>query len=108
LNDPNIPTIAKAEVKGWKKKNPQSIPELYVCQDVINADKHLLIIQYSPATKDVSSLQGYGVGRYGKGGYGFGEYQITITMQDGTVFNALHVAEAVVKCWDGFFARHGL
>ena len=90
----------------WKTAKP--IPELCVCQDVANGNKHMKITFYTPPTADVSSKQGYGVGRFGKGGYGIGEQQIAITMTDGTTFDALGVVRAVTKLWEEFYARHAL
>jgi hypothetical protein len=108
MNADDIPASAKNEVRAWKRKQPPPIPELCVCQDVINADKHLQITRYTPATDDVTSQQGWGIGRFGKGGFGFGEHQITITMQDGAVYDALQITQAVVNFWNGFFDRHSL
>jgi hypothetical protein len=106
LQDPVVPQAARDEVGPWKTTKP--IPELSVCQDIANSNKHMKITLYSPSTADASSNQGWGVGRYGKGGYGIGEQQITITMTDGTVFDALAVVRAVTRLWEDFFARHAL
>jgi hypothetical protein len=104
LGDPTVPQAAKDEVLSWKTTPP--CLELCICKDIINTDKHLEITRYDPPTKDVSSQRGYGSGRYGKGGYGMGEKEISITMSDGTVFNALDVVHAVVGFWEEFIARH--
>ena len=104
LSDPTAPQAAKNEVLSWKPTPPCS--QLCICQDVINTDKHLKITYYYPPTKYVSSQHGYGKGRWGKGGFGIGEKEIFITMNDGTVFDALDVVQAVVKFWEDFFARH--
>jgi hypothetical protein len=106
VNDPNISNSAKDEVRSWNNKAP--IPELAVCQDIINSDKHMEITKYTPSTDDASSEQGWGLGRWGKGGYGVGEEQITLMMTDGTEFDALEIVDSVMKFWELFFTRHML
>ncbi len=104
LRDPTVPQAAKDDVLSWKTSPP--CPELAICKDIINTDKHLKIERYTPTTEDVSPQQGYDMGRWDRGGYDIGEMQISITMKDGRIFDALDVVQAVVRFWEGFFARY--
>jgi hypothetical protein len=106
VEDATVPQSAKEEVLRWKTTKP--IPELGVCQDIANSNKHMQIKFYEPDTVDATSSQGFGVGRFGRGGFGMCEQKILITMNDGTVYDALQVVCAVLKLWEDFLARHGV
>jgi hypothetical protein len=101
LNDPGTPQGAKDEVRPWNTRKP--IPELSVCQDIANSNKHLTIDRYTPSTTDASSERGWGTGGWGKGGWGESESSITFIMTDGTVINAPAVIRAVMSVWEDFF-----
>jgi hypothetical protein len=101
LFDPRVPKAAKDEVLSWNKTPP--CPQLCICKDIINSGIHMITTRYYPPTADASSQKGFGIGRYG---YGVGKKQITITMKDGRVFDALEVTRTMIEFWEGFFARH--
>jgi hypothetical protein len=106
VQDPSIPQTAKDEVTALRRNPP--VPELSICKDIINSNKHMKITYYTPSTTDATSEQGFGVGRFGKGGFGVGEESINFAMDDGRVFNALYVVQAVLTFWGDFFKRHGI
>ena len=97
----------------WVRKDPEitgvdvqalySNPVLKICGDLANAGKHFELDKRSPVTKSVSSKQGWGVGRYGRGGYGVGEEEITIELNDGTQISFLGFVRDVVAVWAAFF-----
>jgi hypothetical protein len=62
--------------------------------------------QSQAVTQEVKSEAGFGVGRYGVGGFGVGEEEITITLNDGSVFGAIDFASQVIAAWQNFFTQH--
>ena len=104
-NDPALPASAK--------KNP-AIKGLYndkwlkICGDLATAGKHFKVIDRPLETSSATSLQGFGLGRYGKGGWGEGEESIEIQLNDGTTFDSLDLVQGVVTTWRTFFSAHGI
>jgi hypothetical protein len=104
-NDPTVATTATTN---------SSIAFLYgdkllkVCGDIATASKHFTLTKRVPITADVSSQQGWGVGRWGKGGWGLGEESIEVTLNDGSKYSALDFVNRVLQIWDQFFISHGM
>jgi hypothetical protein len=70
--------------------------------------KHFTLTTRVPISKDAATESGFGVGRFGVGGFGEGEQEITITLNDGTVMNALDFVQDVLGVWKRFFATHAI
>jgi len=104
-NDPSVPQSAKcdSEVQGLYNDR-----WLKVCGDLATASKHFSLTKRRPITSSVTSSQGYGIGRYGKGGYGIGEEAIEINLSDGRTYDALELVEKVLDKWQCFFNKHGI
>ena len=98
----------------WVRKDPafagayvQALytnPALRICGDLANAGKHFELDKRVPVTKAASSMQGWGVGRYGRGGYGVGEEEITVELNDGTQISCLDFVREVLTAWQPVFA----
>lgn len=104
-NDPSVPPRAKTQ---------SELDSLYgdhwlrLCGDIATAAKHFELLSRKPITSEVTSAQGYGLGRYGRGTYGMGEEQITIKLHDSTTYSASEVIAGVRSAWFGFFGKHRL
>jgi len=103
-NDPSVPATAKAAsvVQGLYKDK-----WLKVCGDLATASKHFTFTSRVPITSSAATVQGFGLGRYGKGGYGVGEESIEVQLNDGTSFHCLDLVQGVVGSWQSFLA-HGI
>ena len=101
--DHSVPQSAKDDLK-----NIYANKYFQICRDLANASKHMIITEYQPSTGDVSSQQGYGVGRFGKGSFGVGEESIKITYSDGSVISILELKNEMIFLWTDFFHRHGI
>jgi hypothetical protein len=104
-NDPAVPGAAKQHsvIQGLYADRT-----LKICGDLANSVKHFTLTSRTPITKDTDAEGGFGVGRYGMGGYGEGEEEIVITLNDGTVLNALDFVQDVLTVWRTFFGAQGL
>jgi hypothetical protein len=110
--------ITAFHLKEWVEQDhsvPQSVKDdlgkisnnkyFQICRDLANASKHMVITRYQPSTADASSIQGWNVGRYGKGPYGVGEEGIKITHSDGSVISIIELKDNVVWLWKDFFHK---
>lgn len=104
-NDPAVPGAARQHsvVQGLYADHT-----LKICGDLANSVKHFTLTSRTPITKNTDIDSGFGVGRYGMGGYGVGEQEIVITLNDGTVLNALDFVQDVLIVWRSFFVAHAL
>jgi hypothetical protein len=59
-------------------------------------------------TEKVNAIADHGTGRYGKGAFGVGEESIVVVLTDGRRFDALDLAQEVIRVWTGFFTKHAL
>jgi hypothetical protein len=103
-NDPSVPIAAKKALSQFRTQQ-----EILICRDVANSNKHFVLNprnQSQAVTQEVKSEAGFGVGRYGVGGFGVGEEEITITLNDGSVFGAIDFASQVIAAWQDFFKQH--
>jgi len=103
----------------WIEKDPTAPPEsksalsavrdtdVYrTCRDIADASKHFeLTAKRSVESNvgEVSSDQGYGVGRYGKGGYGVGEESITVLLASGERTDALAFSRLILDLYRPLF-----
>jgi hypothetical protein len=76
---------------------------LKICGELANASKHFELDKRNPVTKAASSMQGWGVGRFGHGEYGIGEEAITVALNDGTTISCLDLVREVVTVWQMIF-----
>jgi hypothetical protein len=104
-NDPTVPALAKRKFLVDKLYKDQW---LKVCGDLATACKHFELLLRVPITSSATSMQGFGVGRYGKGGYGVGEEGIKVTLNDGTTFQCQDFVNGVLTTWKTFFSVHGV
>ena len=104
-NDPAVPGAAKQHSVVHALYADRA---LKVCGDLANSVKHFTLTSRMPITRDADTESGFGVGRYGTGGYGEGEEEIVITLNDGTVLNALDFVQDVLTVWKTFFVAHAL
>ena len=102
-NDPTVPASAKhaGAVDGL-----YSDRWLKICGDLATASKHFNLTRRIPITSTSTTESGWGIGRFGKGGYGVGEENIEVTLNDGTVLNALEIVQGVQATWKAFFHTH--
>jgi len=99
-NDSTIPaTISKQSVVEEELYKDEW---LKICRDIATASKHFKLNTRKPITSSATSSQGFGAGRFGKGGFGTGEEGIKITLDDGTTFNCLDLAQNVIRTWQLF------
>jgi len=101
-HDPSVAISGEKEIAKIKE-----VPVVKVCGDIANASKHFNLSRRKPTTKNVSSNQGWGVGRFGKCGWGKGEEQIEIELNDGSRIDGLHFVQQVVDIWQLFFNQIG-
>jgi hypothetical protein len=104
-NDPAVPAGAKQHsvVQGLYANRT-----LKICGDLANSVKHFTLSSRVPITKAADTESGFGVGRFGMGGFSEGEEEIVLTLNDGTVLNALDFVQDVLNVWQTFFATHAL
>jgi hypothetical protein len=77
-------------------------PELELCREITNRQKHYTLLPHSHPSPKVASAtiaQGYGVGRYGAGAYGVGEQLVTLHFSDGTQRDAHDLANSIFSKW---------
>ena len=79
-----------------------------LCRDLANASKHMEITQYDTTMTDVTSNQGFGVGRFGKGPFGVGEESIKVTSSSGEEVDILKLKDEVLELWSIYFRKHDL
>jgi hypothetical protein len=102
-NDPTVPAAAKGH---------SVITGLYanrtfkVCGELANSAKHFTLTKRQPITTAASKKSGFGFGRFGMGGFSEGEQEIILTLNDGTVMNALNFVQDVIGTWNQFFLTH--
>jgi len=78
-----------------------------LCGEIANGSKHFVLDKpRNPKTRTITSSQGWGMGRYGKGAYGIGEESIIIEMADGTKRDCLEFVDDVVAFWESFLTQH--
>ena len=102
-NDPSIHAAAKSDVDilyddTW----------LRICGDIATGMKHFTLRKRTPVTSSVSSSEGFGLGRFGKGDYGVGEQSIVVLLKSGQTYDCSELAEGVTQSWASFIQRHGL
>jgi hypothetical protein len=104
-NDPSLPASARTAeaIAGLYNE-----PWLKVCGDLANASKHFVLNRRNPVTKVVTSRDGWGVGRYGRGAYGEGERDIEVHIHGAPTWSALEFSVGVLQVWLQFFERHGV
>jgi hypothetical protein len=78
------------------------------CGDIAIASKHFTVKYRELITSSVTSEQGLGVGRYGRGGFGLGEERIEVTLTDGSSFDCFELVNGVMNTWNNFFSSHGI
>lgn len=80
--------------------------DFQVCRDIANSEKHFGLDPKrnpTPAIVAAPVLEGYGVGRFGKGGFGVGEQSVSLLLSDGTTQDALGLVRRVFKKWFSVF-----
>lgn len=80
--------------------------DFLICRDIANSEKHFGLDPRrnpTPTAKGASTLEGFGVGRYGMNGYGVGEQSISLHLSDGTSIDALGLARRVFEKWSAVF-----
>jgi len=83
----------------------RGITELQACRDICNASKHFQITRYVPDTADVyHSAPPPRASENDEDAH----KRIKVLMSDGTKFELLSFADAVVSKWENFFQQHGL
>jgi hypothetical protein len=73
-----------------------------ICREIANSSKHFgLDARRNPAPvfKNASTLEGFGVGRYGMSAYGVGEQSISIHLSDGTSIDAQGLVRRIFEKW---------
>ncbi len=94
----------KSETRQQKIKEFKKSSYYNICRDITNASKHFKL-NYIPKTQDANLMSGCGVGRCGHGACGIGECSIEIIMIDGRKFDALEVANKVMKIYSDIFEK---
>ena len=79
-----------------------------LCRDLANASKHMNITRKDLTMTDVTSNQGFGVGRFGKGPFGVGEESIRVTSSSGEEVDILKLKDEVLELWSIYFRKHDL
>lgn len=102
-NDPTVPASAKMAIDVFRNEK-----WVRVCGDLATAAKHFSLKRRKPITDSVTTERGWGDGRFSKGGWGVGEESIEVTLNDGTTFSCLELAEGVIDSWESFFKCHGI
>ena len=105
--DPSVPKEAQTAVNDIHNDiHHEQWKWIKTCRDIANASKHFTVTRGNPPTSSVTSEQGFGQGRYGRGGFGLGEESIEVTLTDGSSFDCLELVEGVMNTWNDFFSRH--
>lgn len=104
--DPSVPEEAQTAAKNFYKDiNHDQWKWIKRCRDLANASKHFTL-NYPPITSSVTSEQGFGIARWGRGRFGLGEERIEVQLTDGSSFDCLELVEGVMNTWNDFFSRH--
>ncbi|MGE0552767.1 MAG: hypothetical protein AB7R55_05000 [Gemmatimonadales bacterium] len=76
------------------------------CRDIADASKHFSLNQRRQDQTDVTHVdsgQGYGIGRFGHGAFGVGEELISISLSDGTEWDARVFAHELAAQFESLF-----
>lgn len=95
------PTVPQKVVAGLPALRASSLYK--ACRDIADASKHFELTNARAErtnVSEVSSAQGYGVGRFGAGEYGVGEESIKIVTDDGNSIDALDFAKQVTAAFE--------
>ena len=110
----HIKDWVKATNPGMGRKAKQDLQSLFnnkyfqLCRDLANASKHMDITRYDVTMADITSNQGFGVGRFGKGPFGVGEESIKVTSSSGEEVDILKLKDEVLELWRVYFSKHDL
>jgi hypothetical protein len=104
-NDPTLPPSARtrAAINGLYAEQ-----SLKACGDIATAAKHLTLTTRKPIVSSTRLQRGWGAGRFGKGRWGYGEEEVAVVLQNGTIYQCLDLARAVIRYWVRFCAKHGI
>lgn len=95
--DPDVPIFVRTRLG-----EVRSHPRMMLCADLANASKHFVQRRKGEA-REVSSTQGLGVGRFGKGLFGHGEESVVVQLTDGSSLDVLELCDAVMKLYTYVF-----
>ena len=101
--DPSVPQTVQTAVKDIYHD-----PLIKRCGDIAIASKHFTVKYRELITSSVTSEQGFGLARYGRGGFGEGEERIEVTLTDGSSFDCFELVDGVMNTWNNFFSSHGI
>lgn len=101
-NDLRLPDAVRTYPVASKSNGDQI---LLLCGEIANGSKHFALRKANPQARAITSSQGWGMGRYGRGAYGVGEESIVIAMADGTERHCLEFVDDVVAFWESFFTN---
>ena len=78
------------------------------CGDIAIASKHFTVTRRQLITSSVTSEQGFGIARFGRGPFGLGEERIEVTLTDGRSFDCLELVSGVMNTWKKFFSLYDI
>ena len=99
--DPSVPQTAQTAVKHIRRNQL-----IKTCGDIAIASKHFTVTNRNLITSSVTSEQGFGIARWGRGRFGLGEERIEVQLTDGRSFDCFELVEGVMNTWNDFFSRH--
>lgn len=104
-NDPTVPSLAKQQsvIQGLYAAH-----SLKICGDIATSVKYFTLSRRVTTTKDTTVKRGGGSGQFGVDGFGVGNEEIVITLNDGSVKNALGLVQDVLATWRAFFSTYNI
>lgn len=101
--DPSVPQTAQTAVKDIRRNQ-----WIKTCGDIAIASKHFTVTNRNLITSSVTSEQGFGIARWGRGRFGLGEERIEVQLTDGRSFDCFELVDGVMNTWENFFSSHGI
>lgn len=111
--------ITARHLPEWSEKDPtyngsaainvaplKESPIFRACRDIADASKHFSLKQWRLEQTNVAhvdSAQGFGTGRFGRGHFGVGEESISISLSDGSEWDAMVFAHELAALFEPLF-----
>jgi|GEM_PF-836817 len=107
--DPSVPQTVKTAVNTiYDDIHHEQWKWIKMCGDIAIASKHFTVTRRKLITSSVTSEQGFGVARYGRGPFGLGEERIEVKLTDDSSVDCFELVNGVMNTWENFFPSHDI